>query len=111
MKKNKRRLDVSDDPRRLAVARKVWEVQCSLAAFDFADENYVSVTVDEAMRETEAAFAADEYERAARLARITSYLIKRESPLMASNPQRWIEKIKEQQTYHKRKSFVREASV
>jgi hypothetical protein len=97
-----------DDARRLAVGRQIWEVQCSLAAFDFGDEQFLLTSVDEAMRETEAAFYYEDFDKAERLAKVTNYLVQREIPKFTDNPQRWIAKCREQQTYHQRKSFIPE---
>jgi hypothetical protein len=74
---------MTDSPRRYDVGRKIHEVQKLLArTFDYADETHLSPTLDEAMRETEAAFSYEEYDRAEHLAKVTEALIKREAPLL-----------------------------
>ena len=71
-----------NDPRRYAVGRQIHEMQKLLArTFDYGDETHLSIAVDEAMRETEAAFSYEEYDRAEHLAKVTEALIKREAPL------------------------------
>jgi hypothetical protein len=56
----------------VAVARKIVAVQRLLSAFDHGDEQYLSKTVDQAMRECEQAFADKDYARAEHLAKIMS---------------------------------------
>jgi len=93
-----------NDPRRYAVGRQIHEVQKLLArAFD-----YLSIAVDEAMRECEAAFSYAEYDRAEHLAKATAALIRREAPLFKANPKACIEKWREQHKNHRRKRFIRE---
>jgi len=87
-----------NDPRRYAVGRQIHEVQKLLArAFDDGDETHLSIAVDEAMLECEAAFSYAEYDRAEHLAKVTAALIRREAPLFKANPKACIEKWREQQ--------------
>jgi hypothetical protein len=88
---------------RLSVARLLVDVGKSLHAFDYGPhvpfegrEQYLSRAVDKTMREAEAAFAADDYARAERLAKVVAFLVKREAPKFAADPKKWIETWKEQ---------------
>jgi hypothetical protein len=80
------------DTKRVAVARQVVAAQRSLSAFDHKDKQYLSQTVQEVMRECERAFSADDYARAEHLVKIIAYLVRRETPLFAANPARWIDR-------------------
>jgi hypothetical protein len=73
-------------------ARQVVAAQRSLGAFDHKGEQYLSQTVQEVMRECEAAFSMDDYARSAHLVKIIAYLVRREAPQFAANPTRWIDR-------------------
>lgn len=77
--------------KQLAVARQLMDVGRSLHAFNFKDEQYLSRTVHETMPEAERAFADNDYDQAEHLAKVVTYLVKREAAQFAANPQRWIE--------------------
>jgi hypothetical protein len=77
--------------RRITVAHQLLDVGKSLHAFDFGDEQFLSRTVDETIREAEAAFAEDDFSRAEHLAKVVAYLVRREAPRFAANPARWVE--------------------
>jgi hypothetical protein len=101
-----------NNPRRLAVAREIRDVQRLLArTFDYNDETHLSVAIDEAIRETESAFFYAECDRAEHLVKVTEALIKREGPKFKANPKGMIELWREQHKTHHRKSFAREASL
>ena len=44
------------------------------------------------MKEAEAAFADDDYDRAEHLARVVAAMVRREAPIFVANPTKWIEK-------------------
>ena len=44
------------------------------------------------MKEAEAAFADDDYDRAEHLARLVAAMVRREAPIFVANPTKWIEK-------------------
>jgi hypothetical protein len=78
--------------RRAAVGRKVFTAQKSLSAFNHDGRQYLSVTVEQVMRECERAYAMDnDYDRAEHLVKIIAYLIGREAPRFMDNPRRWID--------------------
>lgn len=77
--------------RQQRVAHQLVDVGRSLNAFNHGDEQYLSRTVDAAMKEAEAAFADDDYDRAEHLAKVVACLVRREAPRFAANPKRWIE--------------------
>jgi hypothetical protein len=94
--------------RRIAVARQIVDVGRALRAFDFEGEQYLSWTVHKTMLEAERAYsraldedqpaaAAAHYDRAEHLAKVVSYLVRREAPKFAANPKAWIEKRRELQ--------------
>jgi hypothetical protein len=92
--------------RQLTVARQLVDVGKSLHAFDHGPyipfegrKQYLSHTVDEAMKEAEAAFSDDDYDRAEYLAKIVAYLVRREAPKFAGNPEAWIETQQELRTW------------
>jgi hypothetical protein len=98
-----------NSPRHYAVGRQIHEVQKLLArTFDYGDETHLSPTLDEAMRETEAAFFHEEFDRAEHLAKVTKALIPREAPKFKADPKGCIERWREQHKNHRRKSFIRE---
>jgi hypothetical protein len=85
--------------RRREVAQLLVDVGKSLHAFDHGKHvpfegvpQYLSKTVDQTMKEAEAAFADADYDRAEHLARVVAALVKREAPIFAADPKRWIEK-------------------
>jgi hypothetical protein len=65
---------------------------------DFGGKQYLSRTVDEAMKEAERAFSEGDYERAEHLAKVVACLVRREAPKFAANPKVWIETRRELQT-------------
>jgi hypothetical protein len=77
--------------RQQLVARQLVDVGRSLNAFNHGDEQYLSRTVDGAMKEAEAAFVDDDYDRAEHLAQVVAYLVRREAPKFAADPKMWIE--------------------
>jgi hypothetical protein len=83
------------DTRRVAVARRVVDVQRSLSAFTYGDDQFPSPTVMKAMRECEAAFSDDDFDRAEHLANVTAFLIAREAPKFATDPEKWIKRVQE----------------
>jgi aminoglycoside phosphotransferase (APT) family kinase protein len=85
--------------RQRVVARQLVDVGASLHAFDHGPDipfegrkQYLSRTVDEAMKEAERAFSDEDYDKAEYLAKVVAYLVKREAPKFAANPKAWIEK-------------------
>jgi hypothetical protein len=99
------------EARRLTVARQLVDVGRSLHVFDFEGEQYLSRVVSKTMREAERAFsdAADAehfsgevaqvyYDRAEHLAKVVAFLVHREAPKFAANPQQWIETRRELRT-------------
>jgi hypothetical protein len=84
--------------RQQVVARQLVDVGRSLWAFNHGDGQYLSRTVDEAMKEAERAFSDDDYDRAEHLAKVVAYLVKREAPKFAANPKAWIETRQELRT-------------
>jgi hypothetical protein len=85
------RLQNARKKRQLAVARQLVDVGRSLCDFDYKDAQHLSRTVRETMLEAERAFADNDYDQAEHLAKIVAYLVRREAPKFAANPQRWIE--------------------
>jgi hypothetical protein len=90
-----RRVAARSLSRRDKVACQLVDVGKMLSAFMFNGTLYLSKAVDEAMQEAEAALSADDYDKAERLARVVSFLVKREAPKFAANPQRWVDRWKE----------------
>jgi hypothetical protein len=86
------------DARQHDVARQIVDVGRSLDAFNHRDGQYLSRAVNEAMKECEAAFSVDDYDRAEHLAKVVAYLVKREAPKFAANPAAWIETRRELRT-------------
>jgi hypothetical protein len=98
--------------RQQLVARQIVDVGRSLNAFNFEDGQYLSRTVDEAMKEAERAFSAAidaegdgaaaqavaHYDQAEHLAKVVACLVRREAPRFAANPKMWIETRRELQT-------------
>jgi hypothetical protein len=84
--------------RQQRVARQIVDVGRSLNAFNFEDEQYLSRAVDKAMKEAEAAFSDDDYDRAEHLAKVVACLVKREAPKFAANPRALIEARRELRT-------------
>jgi hypothetical protein len=84
--------------RQRRVARQIVDVGRSLDAFNHEDGQYLSRAVSEAMKECEAAFSVDDYDRAEYLAKVVAVLVKRETPKFAANPQAWIEARRELRT-------------
>src|SRR5262245_41786609 len=89
---------MSDTLRRLAVARRLMDVGKSLHAFDHGRgcafegrPQYLSKGVSRTMREAECAFAHHDYDRAEHLAKVVAAMVKREAPIFAANPQRWVD--------------------
>jgi hypothetical protein len=86
--------DMTDmERRRIAVARQLVEVGRSFHAFDFKGEQYLSKVTLKTMKEAERAFSDDDFDRAKHLARIVTYLVRREAPKFAANPNAWIERL------------------
>ncbi|MGO9328289.1 MAG: hypothetical protein ACLQJ0_09235 [Steroidobacteraceae bacterium] len=85
-------------PRQIAVASLIVEAQRSLSAFDFGGGQFLSRTVETAMKETERAFAFDDCDRAEHLARVVLYLVQREAPKFLANPAAWIQTRRELRT-------------
>jgi hypothetical protein len=90
------------ETRKIEVARRLVAVGKSLHAFDHGEHvpfegtpQYLSRTVCETMRKAERAFSDDDYDRAEHLAKVVAVLVKREAPIFAANPTRWIEKWQE----------------
>jgi hypothetical protein len=78
--------------KRTGAAHQVVAAQRLLSAFDYNGRQYLSKTVEEVMRECERAFSMDkDYDRSAHLVKIIAYLVRREAPKFAANPQRWID--------------------
>jgi hypothetical protein len=99
------------EARRLTVARQLVQVGRSFNAFNFEGEQYLSRAVLGTMKEAERAFsdatnaecfsvegAQAHYDRAERLARAVAFLLHREAPKFAANPQQWIETRQELRT-------------
>jgi len=84
--------------RRIAVAHKLVAVGRSLGAFDFEGEQYLSRAVSETMKEAERAFSDEDYDRAEHLAKVVTWLVRREAPKFAANPRAWIEMRRELRT-------------
>jgi hypothetical protein len=84
--------------RKLTVARRLVDVGRSLKAFDFEGKQYLSRTVDEAMKAAEQAFSDTDYDRAEHLAKVVAYLVRREAPKFTANPKAWIETRRELRT-------------
>jgi hypothetical protein len=85
--------------RKLTVARQLVAVGKSLQAFDHGShipsegrKQYLSRTVCETMRRAEKAFSEHDFDRAEHLAEVVAYLVKREAPIFAADPKRWIAK-------------------
>jgi hypothetical protein len=83
----------------LTVARLLMDVGKSLHAFDHGPhipsegrKQYLSRTVCETMRRAEKAFSDGDYDRAEHQAKVVAYLVKREAPIFAADPERWIAK-------------------
>ena len=81
--------------RQTIVAHQIAAMRGSLSAFEFEGERHLSRTVDKTMKEAEAAFAADDYDRAEHLAKVVAYLVKREAPKFAADPTKWIARRRE----------------
>jgi hypothetical protein len=81
--------------RQTRVAQQLVDVGRSLSAFGFEGEQHLSRTVDETMKEAEAAFADEDFDRAEHLAMLVAYLVKREAPKFAADPKKWIERRRE----------------
>jgi len=96
------------NPKRLAVGHLIWHLQRSLRVFDYGDFCYLSPTLDDALQEAEMAFHQEDYAKAEHLTKIVAYLIKREAPKFKADPRGCIEKWRDQQRYHKRKTFNRD---
>jgi hypothetical protein len=79
--------------RRLTVAQLLVDVGKSLHAFEFKGRQYLSHPIDEAMKEAEAAFAADDYDLAEHLAKVVACMVRREAPKFAANPKARIERL------------------
>jgi hypothetical protein len=77
--------------RQQRVARRLVDVGRSLNVFNHTDGQYLSRAVSTAMREAEAAFSLDDYDRAEHLAKVVAFLVKREAPRFAADPKAWIE--------------------
>jgi hypothetical protein len=84
--------------RKLAVAHQLVAVGRSLRAFEFKGAQYLSRTIDEAMKEAERAFSDDDYDLAEHLIKVVAYLVQREAPKFAANPKAWIETRRELRT-------------
>jgi hypothetical protein len=80
-----------------AVARQLVDVGKSLSTFTFKGTLYLSRTVDETMKEAEAAFSADDFDRASHLVQVVKFLVARETPKFKDNPQRWADTWRELQ--------------
>jgi hypothetical protein len=88
------------DDRRYAVARRFQAVGRSLNAFNFGEGQYLSKTVDATMKEAERAFAAAveaerdgavaDYGLAEHLVKVVAFLVSREAPKFAADPEAWI---------------------
>ena len=84
---------------RIEVARQLIAVGKSLRAFEYGEDvpfegrrQYLSRSVDQAMKEAEAAFSVDDYDRAGHLVKVVAAMVRRETPIFAANPSRWIER-------------------
>jgi hypothetical protein len=76
----------------MAVGRKVFAAQRSLDAFDYKNRRYLSKTLEDAMQECERAYAMDEdYGRAEHLVKVIAFLVWREAPQFAADPQKWVD--------------------
>lgn len=76
--------------RRREVAHLIQQVGRSLHAFNYKDEHYLPPAIDKAVRECEAAFAADDYDRAEHLAKVVGAMVARIGPQFAADPQTYI---------------------
>jgi hypothetical protein len=85
------------EAQRAAVARQLVDVGKSLSTFTFKGTLYLSRTVDETMKEAEAAFSADDFDRASHLVQVVKFLVARETPKFKDNPQRWADTWRELQ--------------
>jgi hypothetical protein len=88
-----------EQSRSYIVARQLVAVGRSLQAFDHGPhiplegrKQYLSRTVCETMRRVEKAFSEHDFDRAEHLAKVVAYLVKREAPIFAADPERWIAK-------------------
>jgi hypothetical protein len=98
---------MSDDKVR-TVARRLVAVGRAMWAFNYKDgrignylgPQYLSRTVDRTMKEAEAAFSAEDYDRADHLAAVVECLVAREAPKFAADPQKWIERWEERRWWH-----------
>ena len=81
--------------RKFKVARQLVEVGRSLWAFNYGDGQYLSRTVDRAMKEAEKAFGDADYDHAEHLGKVVACLVRREAPKFAANPTAWIERRRE----------------
>jgi hypothetical protein len=75
-----------------AVARLLFDVGRSFEAFEFEGQRYISRPIDDAMKEARAAFDAEDYDRAERLAKVVACMVRREAPKFAANPRARIER-------------------
>jgi hypothetical protein len=88
--------------REIEVASLLVEVGKSLRAFDYGERipfegrrQYLSSPVNKTMKEAEAAFCDEDYDRAEHLAKVVAAMVRREAPIFAANPERWIERWQE----------------
>lgn len=84
-------MSVADD-RKLEVAKQLVAVGRMFNVFLYEGEQRPSRAIDQAMKEAERAFADEHYDRAERLAKVVTLMIKREAPKFAADPKRYVER-------------------
>lgn len=80
----------------LAVARKIMDVQRSLSAFDHDGDQYLPKAVNQAILDTEYAFAHKDYDRAEHMCKVTAFLVSYyKTKHLAAGPEKWIARWKD----------------
>lgn len=87
-------LDQALKARRVEVAQHLVAVGKSLDVFNHGKRQYLSKAVERTMKDAEQAFANCDYDRAEHLVLVIAAMVKREAPIFAADPDKWVDKIK-----------------
>jgi hypothetical protein len=82
-----------DEGRRLVVARRLVEAGRALRVFQVKDDYCPSHATLQAMRESETAFSAGDYDNAEHLADVVLRMARRDTIKFQANPEAWIAKL------------------
>jgi hypothetical protein len=80
----------------MAAARRVFEAAKTFRVFyDYDKDCWPSRASEQAMREAEQAFAADDYDRAGHLAAVVLVMMRRDTAKFNADPKGWIARMRE----------------